>query len=63
MIEAFILIGWIDGIRAGGVISQEFSGLDTCEAAKAKYVQMHDLADTGWGNSRFEGSWVACVKK
>lgn len=63
MIEVFVLIGWIDGIKAGGVVSQDFNSLDTCEAAKAKYIQMHDLDDDSWGSGRFEGSWVDCVKK
>lgn len=63
MIEAFILIGWIDGVKAGGVIGQEFNSLETCEAAKEKYVQMHDLDDDSWTAGRFARSWVECVKK
>jgi hypothetical protein len=63
MIEIFVLIGWIDGFKAGGVVSQEFFSLDTCEAAKAKYVEMHELEPNGWGGGRFSGSWVECVKK
>lgn len=63
MIEVFVLIGWIDGVKAGGVISQEFNSLETCEAAKAKYVQMHELDNDSWGGGRYAGSWVECVKK
>lgn len=61
MIEIFVLIGWIDGHRSGGVINQEFFSLETCEAAKAKYVQMHEIPDVKdrWSTS----SWVDCVKK
>lgn len=60
MIEVFVLIGWIDGMKAGGVIGQEFNSLETCEAAKILYIQNHELED-GWG--QFAGSWVECVKK
>lgn len=61
MIEVFVLIGWIQGVKAGGVIGQEFNSLDTCEAAKALYIQNHEIGD-GWSIS-YEGSWVECVKK
>ena len=60
MIEVFVLIGWIDGIKAGGVIGQEFNSLERCEAAKTLYIQNLEL-EAGWG--RFAGSWVECVKK
>lgn len=61
MIEIFVLIGWIDGHRSGGVVGQEFFSLATCEAAKAKYIQMHNIQeeDNRWPAD----SWVDCVKK
>lgn len=62
MIEIFVLIGWIDGVKAGGVVNQEFFTLETCEAAKSIYIQKLELDDDSWG-SRFVGSWVECVKK
>ena len=61
MIEVFVLIGWIDGYNAGGVIGQEFNSLETCEAAKTLYIQNHELEE-GWA-SDYSGSWVECVKK
>jgi hypothetical protein len=61
MIEIFLLIGWIDGNRAGGVIAQEFNSLETCKAAKTLYIQNHELAADSTG--RYSGSWVECVKK
>ncbi len=61
MIEVFVLIGWIDGVRAGGVVNQEFFSLETCEAAKAIYVQMHEIPDVK--DRRSTSSWVDCVKK
>jgi hypothetical protein len=60
MIEIFVLIGWIDGHRSGGVVGQEFFSLATCEAAKAKYIEMHDISESRWNN---DDSWVECVKK
>jgi hypothetical protein len=62
MIEVFILIGWIDGHRSGGVVSQEFFSLATCEAAKTRYVERHNIQpkDDRW---KVDGSWVECVKK
>lgn len=60
MIEIFVLIGWIDGHNSGGVVNQEFLSIETCEAAKAKYVQMHEIDVT----DRYPSdSWVECVKK
>jgi hypothetical protein len=61
MIEVFVLIGWIDGHRSGGVVSQEFNSLATCEAAKTLFVEMHDIQtkENRWTDS----SWVECVKK
>lgn len=60
MIEIFVLIGWIDGHNSGGVVSQEFFSLETCQAAKAKYVQMREIDVT----DRYPSdSWVECVKK
>ena len=56
MIEVFVLIGWIDGHNAGGVVNQEFLSIETCEAAKTMYEKMHDIGD-------FRDSWVECVKK
>lgn len=60
MIEIFVLIGWIDGPNSGGVVNQEFLSIETCEAAKAKYVQMHEISESRWDNDE---SWVECVKK
>jgi len=61
MIEVFVLIGWIDGHRSGGVVAQEFNSLATCESAKALYVEMHSIkpASDRWADD----SWVECVKK
>lgn len=61
MIEVFVLIGWIDGYRSGGVVGQEFNSLAACEAAKALYVEMHEIkpANDRWDDD----SWVDCVKK
>jgi hypothetical protein len=61
MIEVFVLIGWIDGYRSGGVVGQEFNSLATCEAAKTVYVKMHNIQpkDNRWSGD----SWVNCVKK
>jgi hypothetical protein len=63
MIEIFVLIGWIAETKAGGTVSHEFFSLDTCEAAKAKYVEMHELESDGWVGGQFSGSWLECVKK
>jgi len=63
MIEIFVLIGWIDGHRNGGVIGQEFNSLETCNAAKAIYVENLDLENDGWSKSVFSGSWMECVRK
>lgn len=61
MIEVFVLIGWIDGYRSGGIVGQEFNSLATCEAAKARYVEMHNIK---LADERYAGdSWVDCVKK
>lgn len=61
MIEVFVLIGWIDGTYAGSVVAQEFLSIETCEAAKTMYIQMHNIqpAEDRWPDS----SWVDCVKK
>lgn len=61
MIEVFVLIGWIDGHRSGGIVGQEFNSLETCEAAKAMYVQMHEIPDVK--DRWYSSSWVDCVKK
>lgn len=61
MIEVFVLIGWIDGYRSGGVVGQEFNSLATCEAAKTVYVEMHNIQPKD--NRRSGDSWVDCVKK
>lgn len=61
MIEVFVLIGWVDGYNAGGVISQEFNSLETCEAAKTLYIKNFGLEEGLI--DRFAGSWVECVKK
>ena len=60
MIEIFVLIGWIDGHNAGGVVNQEFLSIETCEAAKLKHVEMHDISESRWGSDE---SWVECVRK
>ncbi len=60
MIEIFVLIGWIDGHNTGSVVNQEFLSIETCEAAKLKYVEMHDISESRWNN---DDSWVECVKK
>lgn len=62
MIEIFVLIGWIDGHYAGAVVGQEFFSLATCEAAKAKYVQMNVIKDSS-EERYYDDSWVECVKK
>ena len=62
MIEVFVLIGWLDGTSSGGVVSQEFNSLATCEAAKTLYVQRRGIPtspDERWPTD----SWVECVKK
>lgn len=62
MIEVFVLIGWIDGFRSGGVVSQEFNSLATCEAAKTMFVKMHEINI----NDRYRDptdNWVECVMK
>lgn len=61
MIEVFVLIGWIDGFKSGGVVGQEFISLATCEAAKSQYVEMHNIKENAdrWADD----SWVECVKK
>jgi hypothetical protein len=61
MIEVFLLIGWIDGHKAGRTVSHEFYSLATCEAAKAKYVQMHEIKPED--RNYYGSSWVECVKK
>jgi hypothetical protein len=62
VIEVFVLIGWIYGHNAGGVINQEFNSIATCEAAKTLVVEMHGIQDkeNRW---TYESSWVDCVKK
>lgn len=61
MIEVFILIGWIDGYNSGGVVSQEFNSLATCEAAKTLLIDMHKMIPK---EDRYASdSWVECVKK
>lgn len=61
MIEVFLLVGWIDGHRSGGVVGQEFNSLATCEAAKTLYIEMHDIQSK---EDRYsDDSWVECVKK
>lgn len=61
MIEVFVLIGWIDGYRSGGLVSQEFNSLATCEAAKILFIDMHKMQPK---EQRYaHSSWVECVKK
>ena len=61
MIEVFVLIGWIDGRNSGGVVSQEFNSLATCEAAKTLLIDMHKMLPK---EDRYASdSWVGCVKK
>lgn len=62
MIEVFVLIGWIDGYRSGGVVSQEFNSLAACEAVKTLFIDMHNTQpkeEPSYGHE----SWVECVKK
>lgn len=61
MIEAFLLVGWIDGYRSGGVVSQEFNSLAACEAAKTLFIEMHAIQPKE--NRYASDSWVDCVKK
>jgi hypothetical protein len=61
MLEVFVLIGWIDGHRSGGVVAQEFFSLQTCEAAKSLYIEMHSVK--GKEDRWSDDSWVECVKK
>lgn len=64
MLTTYILIGWINGYSAGGILSQEFSSLETCEVAKTLYIQKNeiDVTATVDDRSRYD-SWVECVKK
>ena len=61
MIEVFLLVGWIDGYRGAGVVSQEFTSLATCEVAKTLFVEMHEIKAKEDRNRH--DSWVECVKK
>lgn len=61
MIEIFVLIGWFDGFRAGGIINQEFFTKDTCEAAKALIMEKY-RADDVWYVTE-DDTWLECVKK
>ena len=61
MIEVFLLVGWIDGHRSGGVVGQEFNSLATCEAANTLYIEMHNIQskEDRYSDDRL----VECVKK
>lgn len=61
MIEVFLLVGWIDGYRSGGVVSQEFNSLAACETAKTLFIEMHSIQPKE--NRYASDSWVDCVKK
>lgn len=62
LFATYILIGWLNGYRSGGVIEIEFSSKETCEIAKSAYVKNHGmlLDDDRWVSN---SSWVDCVEK
>jgi hypothetical protein len=61
MIEVFLLVGWVDGFKSGGVVNIEFASEAACIEAKDLFQTRHDMKSVA---ERYDDDdWVECVKK
>ncbi len=63
MIEIFVLIGWIDAFKAGGVVNIEFTSESACLEAKELFEQRHSMKSIEDRDVFNDDDWVECVKK